>query len=127
MTRIKSPTPLPEDPESPLVMAMLVPAPYKAPTKKPKKTKGKGAGDSPRPAGKKPKDLHILSSDEAEEDDEKEEEEEEMPPAQGRGKRGVVADAGTAAPRRKLNLGASSSSSEHSYVMKPREKPLPET
>ena len=107
---------------------MLVPVPYKAPVKKPQKKKGKGARDSPRPTGKKPKDLQILSSDEAEEDDEEEEEEEEMPPAQGRGrKRGVVVDAGTTVPRRKLNLGASSSSSEHSYVMKPREKPLPET
>ena len=71
---------------------MLVPASYKAPDNNPKK-KGKGAGDSPRPAGKKPEDLHILSSDEAEEDDEEEEEEEELL-AQGRGtKRGAIGDA----------------------------------
>ena len=109
-------------------MAMLVPAPYKAPTKKPKKSKGKGAGDSPRPAGKKPEDLHILSSNEVEEDDEEEEEEEEEPPAQGRGKkRGAMADAGTAAPRTKLNLEGSSDSSEHSFVVKPRVKPVPES
>ena len=112
----------------PLLTAILVPTPYKAPTKKPKKMKGKGTGDSSRPAGKKPDDLHILSSDEVEEDDEEEEEQEEEPLAQGRGrKRADPADAGTAAPKRKMTLAASSDSSEHSYVVKPRVKPLPES
>ena len=40
---------------------------------------------------------------------------------------GVVADAGTAMPQRKLKLGDSSDSSEHSFVVKPRVKPLPES
>ena len=41
MEQIKCPAPLPENPADPLLMKMLVPAPYEAPTKKDKKKKTK--------------------------------------------------------------------------------------
>ena len=71
----------------------------------------------------KSEEINILSSKEEEDD------EEEESPTQGKGKkRAAPADAGKAAPRRRLNLPAhSDSSSEHSFVVKPMEKPLAET
>ena len=76
MELVKSPAPLPEDPAIPLLMKMLVPAPYQAPEKKAKK-KGKEARSGLHRKGTSDiasKDIEALSSREGDEDEEEEEE-----------------------------------------------------
>ena len=81
--RIQCPAPLPEDPAIPLLMKMLVLAPYQAPEKKAKK-KGKEARSGLRRKGTSDitsEDTEAPSSHEGDED--KEEEEESNSPLKG--------------------------------------------
>ena len=82
------PAPLLEDPAIPLLMKMLVPAPYQAPEKKAKK-KGKEARSGLRPRGTSDiavEDTEVLSSPEG--DEEEEDEEESNSPLKGERRRG---------------------------------------
>ena len=74
--RIKCPAPLPENPVTPQLEEMLVPAPYQAPEKKTKK-KGKEAKNGPRskgPSDTMSEESEALSSHEGDEDEKEEEE-----------------------------------------------------
>ena len=87
---IYCPAPLPEEPTGPLLMKMLVPAPYQAPEKKAKK-KGKEARSGLRRKGTSDigsEDTEALSSHEGDEDEE-EEEESNSPLKGGKKKRGL--------------------------------------
>ena len=89
--RIKCPAPLPEDPAIPLLMKMLVPAPYQAPEKKAKK-KGKEAKSGLLHKGTSDavsRNTEALSSHEGDED---EEEEESNSPLKEKKKRAATAD-----------------------------------
>ena len=86
--RIKCPTPLPEDPATPQLMKMLVPAPYQAPEKKAKK-KSKEAKGGLRRKGTSDAvsgETEALSFHEGDEDEE-EEEAESKSPLKGRKKK----------------------------------------
>ena len=78
--RIKCPAPLPENPADPLLMKMLVPAPYQAPAKKDKKNKkAKEAQGNLHPdetSGTVSRGTEAPSSDEEDKDEDEEEEEE---------------------------------------------------
>jgi hypothetical protein len=87
--RIKCSAPLPENPADPLLMRMLVPAPYQVPEKKDKKKKGKEAESGLRHKGTSDAmfgGTEVPSSHEGDEDEE-EEEEESNSPHRGRKKR----------------------------------------
>ena len=82
----KSPAPQPEDPRSPLLLEMLVVAPYKAPEKREKKKTGR--------AGLRTRDQLEAESEETHASSNQEEEEEHevegggaIPPSQERGRR----------------------------------------
>ena len=73
--RIHCPAPLPEEPASPLLRKMLVPAPYKAPKKKTKKETKKTRGGLRRRGAldAKSKDSNAHPSSEEDEDEEEDE------------------------------------------------------
>ena len=84
--RINCPAPLPEGPEIPLLMKMLVSAPYQVPEKKAKK-KAKGTRDGLRRKGASDAMSEDKTHSSAVEDDDEEEEESNLPPDGGRKKR----------------------------------------
>jgi hypothetical protein len=85
----KSPAPQPEDPRSPLLLEMLVVAPYKAPEKKEKKKKTGRAGLRTKDQLEaESEETHASSNQEEEEEEEEHEVEgEAIPPSQERGRR----------------------------------------
>ena len=130
---IRCPALLPEDPAEPLLMRMLIPAPYQAPAKKDKKKKGKEAEDGLHhegTSGATSGGTEAPSSHEGdqEEDEEEEEEEEENPPLKGK-KRAASADPKAGASKRgKLSLlDDSDSGTEDIPKPRPRTKPLAES
>ena len=118
--RIKSPAPLPEDPVTPQLEEMLVPAPYQAPEKKAKKKKGKEAKGGPRHKG--PSDTvsgetEALSSHEGDEEEEEEEAESDAPLRGRKKNRAASKDPEEEAPKRgKITLSNGSD---------PETKPIP--
>ena len=93
---------LPKNLDEPLLMRMLVPAPYQAPAKKDKKKKGKetkGGLHHEDTSGAMSGGTEAPSSHEGDEDeDEEEEEEEENPPLKGK-KRAASVDPKEGSPR----------------------------
>jgi hypothetical protein len=130
--RIKCPAPLPEDPATPQLTGMLVPAPYQAPEKKAKKKKGKEAKGGLRHKG--PSDAvsgetEVLSSHEGDEEEEEEEAESDSPPRGKKKKRAASTDPEEEAPKRGKIALSDGSDSEAEPVPKrlPRVKPLAES
>ena len=131
--RIKSTTPLPEDPITPELEELLVPAPYKA-SKKKAKNKGKGAKDGPHHKGPpeavsgeiEPVSSHEEYKDEEEEEEEEEEVESDSPLKTRRGKRTASENLEGATPKRGRVVLSDSldSESEHNPKSVHRDKPL---
>ncbi|XP_044409670.1 uncharacterized protein [Triticum aestivum] len=133
LERIKSLTPLPEDPVTPQLEEMLVPTPYQPPEKKTKK-KGKGPKDGSLRKG--PSDAVFGENEDVfshKEDEDEEEEEEEVESdsrrKMRRKKRTTSKNPEGAMPKReKITLSDSlDSESKHSPKRAPREKPLADT
>src|SRR5215216_5826167 len=128
--RIKYLAPLPEDPASPQLTDMLVPAPYRAPEKKAKK-KGKEAkgglhhkGTADLVSG----ETEVISSHEEDEEEEKEEVESDSPRKGRKKKRAASEDPEEEAPKRGKMILQDSSDSDAEPVHKkpPRVNPLAE-
>ena len=128
MERRQCPAPLPENPTTPQVMEMLVPAPYQAPDKKAKK-KGKEAKGGPRhkgPSDTMSGETEALSSHEGDDDEEEEEAESDSPLKGRKKKRAASVDPEAEASKRgKITLSdGSDTDAEHTPTRRPREKPL---
>ena len=89
--RIQCPTPLPKNPAIPLLMKMLVPAPYQAPEKKAKK-KAKETRSGLRRKGTSDVTSEDTETHSSPDEDEGEEEESESPLKGERKKRGASTD-----------------------------------
>ena len=128
--RIRCPAPLLEDPASPLLTRMLVPAPYQAPERKAKK-KSKEAKSGLRRKGTSDAmsgETEASSSHEGDEDEEEEEEESSSPPKGRKKKRAASVDPEAEASKRgKISLSNGSDSDAKAIPKRrPRAKILAE-
>ena len=131
--RIHCPAPLPEEPAGPLLMKMLVPAPYKAPKKEAnKEAKETRSGLRRRDASdtKSEDSSNPPSSGEDEEQEEEEEEEEDEeepePLTRGRKKRAASSSLEADSPKRGRTSvpEASTTATDSSPEWDPRAQPL---
>ena len=116
--------PLPEEPAGPLLMKMLVPAPYKAPKKEASKKVKKTQGSLRR------REVSDARSEDSSDDpsfgDEEEEVEEDEPHSDGERKRTASTSLEAESPKREKNSlsGASPTAADSSPEWDPRAQPL---
>ena len=124
MEKIQCPAPLPEEPAGPLLMKMLVPAPYKEPKKEaPKQVKKTRSGLRCR---EPPNTRSEGSSDAPSSEDEEEEAEEEEPYSAGRKKRATSPSLEAVSPKRRRGSPpeASTPAADNSPEWDPEAQPL---